>query len=310
MTTPLTMRAYQGDEDSWRIRAFLREVYLVNGRKEDSWQVARWDYWRIFINENIFEMTLADVVYIWEDANGKIAAVVNPDAPNEAFLQIHPAYRTRELETAMMQIAEKHLAGQTDDGKHKLRIWVHADDPLRLALLAERGYVKGTWPETQWEWSAGVPIPDAPAKDGFVIRALGDVDELPARSWVSWRAFHPDEPDEKYEGWEWYHNIQRIPQYRRDLDIVTVAPDKTIVGFCTVWFDDVTRGVLFEPVGVMPEYQGHGLGKAMMCEGLRRAHKLGAIRATVGGYSVEANALYRRVTGGAHRIYERWDKVW
>lgn len=310
------MRPYQGEDDFWRIRAFLREVFLLNQRCERSWQVARWDYWRWHVNENIFHMPLEKVVYLWETANGdangkKIVAMVNPDAPEEAFLQIHPAYRTPELEANMIQTAEAYLAGKTEDGGKKLRIWAHADDPLRQSLLRERGYVKGDWPESEWYWSDDLPILDVPAPDGFVIRALGDVDELPARSWVSWRAFHPDEPDEKYQGWTWYHNIQRIPQYRRDLDIVAVAPDKTIVGFCTLWLDDVTRTAMFEPVGVMPEYHGHGLGKAMMCEGMRRVTKLGANRVTVGGFSVEANALYRRMTGGGeHRLHEHWVKSW
>lgn len=310
------MRPYQGEDDFWRIRVFLREVFLLNQRCERSWQVARWDYWRWHVNENIFHMPLEKVVYLWEAPNGnasdkKIVAMVNPDAPEEAFFQIHPAYRTPELEANMIQIAEAHLAGKTEDGGKKLRIWAHADDPLRQSLLSERGYVKGDWPESEWYWSDDLPILDAPAPDGFVVRALGDIDELPARSWVSWRAFHPDEPDEKYRGWTWYHNIQRIPQYRRDLDIVAVAPDKTIVGFCTLWLDDVTRTAMFEPVGVMPEYHGHGLGKAMMCEGMRRVQKLGATRVTVGGFSVEANALYRRVTGGGeHRLHEHWVKTW
>jgi GNAT superfamily N-acetyltransferase len=111
---------------------------------------------------------------------------------------------------------------------------------------------------------------------GYTVRALGDQDELPARSWLSWKAFHPNEPDEKYEGWEWYKNVQRIPLYRRDLDIVAVASGGELAAFCTVWFDDVTRTAVFEPVGTHPDHQKRGLGKAVMSEGLRRAQRLGA----------------------------------
>ena len=42
----LALRVFQTEEDHWRIRAFLREVFLVNGRRELSWHVARLDYWR------------------------------------------------------------------------------------------------------------------------------------------------------------------------------------------------------------------------------------------------------------------------
>ncbi|KAB2853426.1 MAG: hypothetical protein F9K46_18355, partial [Anaerolineae bacterium] len=63
LMSPLTMRPYQGEDDFWRIRVFLREVFLLNQRRERSWQVARWDYWRWHVNENIFQMPLDKVVY-------------------------------------------------------------------------------------------------------------------------------------------------------------------------------------------------------------------------------------------------------
>ena len=31
-----TMRLYQTEDDTWRIRGFLREVFLLNGRREVS----------------------------------------------------------------------------------------------------------------------------------------------------------------------------------------------------------------------------------------------------------------------------------
>ena len=40
------MRMYHCDEDDWRIRAFLREVFLCNDRRQITGEVARWDYWR------------------------------------------------------------------------------------------------------------------------------------------------------------------------------------------------------------------------------------------------------------------------
>ena len=33
------------------------------------------------------------------------------------------------------------------------------------------------------------------------LPGLTEAGGLPARSWASWRAFHPDEPDEKCDGW-------------------------------------------------------------------------------------------------------------
>jgi mycothiol synthase len=145
---------------------------------------------------------------------------------------------------------------------------------------------------------------------GYTLRALGDAAELPARSWVSWKAFHPDEPDEAYDGWTWYPNVQRAPLYRRDLDLVAVAPNGELASFCTVWFDDVTRTGAFEPVGTAPAHQRRGLGKAVMVEGLRRLQRMGATLVTVGSYETAAHALYASVGFTEVDLCTPWLKEW
>ncbi len=154
------------------------------------------------------------------------------------------------------------------------------------------------------------PVPDSVPPDGYTVRALGDESELPARSWLSWKGFHPDEPDDKYQGWEWYKNVQRVPLYRRDLDIVAVASDGELAAFCTVWFDDVTRTAVFEPVATHPDHQKRGLGKAVMNEGLRRAQQLGANLATVSSYSDGAHALYASMGFTEFDLLEPWIREW
>jgi len=48
-----TLRTYQTEDDYWRIREFLREVFLLNDRHEYSWSLLRWDYWIWHVNMNI-----------------------------------------------------------------------------------------------------------------------------------------------------------------------------------------------------------------------------------------------------------------
>jgi ribosomal protein S18 acetylase RimI-like enzyme len=142
------------------------------------------------------------------------------------------------------------------------------------------------------------------------VRALGDVEELPARSRLSWDAFHSDDPD-GYDGdWSWYRNVQRAPLYRRDLDLVAVAPDGELAGFCTAWLDDLTRVGAFEPVGTAPAHRRRGLGKALLCEGLRRLEWLGATTVHVGSYDEPAHALYASVGFTEYELSEPWRKVW
>jgi GNAT superfamily N-acetyltransferase len=306
----LTMRAYADEDDYWRIREFLREVYLLNGRRELSWPLYRFDYWRWHVSANIEHFRLEDVVFLWETAGGRLAAVLNPDRSGEAVLQVHPRLRTPGLEDLMLAVAEQHLAAREADGRRSLRVWADAGDSLRHGLLAHRGYRKGDGAEYQRRRPVALLIPAAPLPAGYTVRALGDAEELPARSYLSWQAFHPDEPDERYEGWEWYRNVQRAPLYRRDLDLVAVAPGGALAAFCTVWFDDVARAGAFEPVGTAPAYRRLGLGRAVMSEGLRRLQRLGATQAAVGSYSPEAHALYSAVGFTEYDLSEPWLKQW
>lgn len=302
----LTRRKYRSEDDYWAIRAFLREAFLLNERREVCWPLYRWDYWRWHVNANIFRFDLSAAVFLWETDDGRLAAVLHPDAAGEACLQVHPAFRSAELEVAMISTAETQFAVTQADGSQRLVIWAHEADALRQDLLARRGYVKGDYPEYQRRRCLDAAIPEFQLPPGYSLRALGDVDEHPARSWLSWRAFHPDEPDEKYEGWTWYRNVQRAPLYRRDLDLVAVAPDGELAAFCTLWFDDVTRTAAFEPVGTHPAHQRRGLGRALMAEGLRRVRDLGATLCTVGSYSAAAGALYASVGFTTYELSEPW----
>jgi GNAT superfamily N-acetyltransferase len=306
----LIRRRYRCEDDYWRVRAFLRGVFLLHDRREVCWPLHRWDYWRWHVNENIFRFSLEAAVFLWEKPDGELAAVLHPDGPGEAFLQIHPAFRSTELEVEMMAAAETQFATIQPDGCQRLTLWTHESDALRQDLLTRRGYTRGQYPEYQRRRSLAQPLSESPVPQGYTVRSLGDEDELPARSWVSWRAFHPDEPDGRYKGWEWYRNVQRAPLYRRDLDLVAVAADGELAAFCTVWFDDVTRTAAFEPVGTHPAHQRRGLGRAVMNEGLRRAAHLGATLAAVGSYSTAAGALYASVGFTEYDLSEPWVKAW
>lgn len=305
-----TLLNYQTEEDYWRIREFLREVSLHNCRHDFSWPLLRWDYWRWHVNENICHFNLYDVITLWE-LNGQIVAMVNHDGEGEAFFQIHSAFCDEISMSEMLEVAEAKLPKINQTGKKELIVWVNSTDDSMKNLFGERGYARSKFlAEHMRRRFISRPIPDSVPPSGYVVRTLGDESKLPARSWLSWKAFHPDEPDEKYQGWAWYKNVQRVPLYRRDLDIVAIAEDGELAAFCTVWFDDVTRTAVFEPVGTHPQHQKRGLGKAVMSEGLRRAQRLGATLATVSSYSTGAHALYESMGFTEFDLLEPWIKEW
>jgi mycothiol synthase len=307
----LSQRRYQ-PADYWRIRSFLREAYLLSERRELCWQAYRFDYWRWHGVENIDHFQLEDVITLWETPTGQIAAVLHPEGRGEAFLQVHPSWRTSDLEIEMIAVAEQQLAQSDADGSRSLTVRCNEHDAVHHNLLIERGYTKGDWPEYLRRRSITAPIADVPLVPDFVIRSLGGGAELIERCYASGLAFHPDDPQCAIDNRDvtWYRNIQNAPLYRRDLDLVAIAPDGSVAAFCTIWFDDVTRTGAFEPVAAVPAHQRRGLGKAVMTEGLRRLQRLGATQATVGSYSAHAGALYASMGFTDYDLSERWIKSW
>ena len=68
-------RPYQTEEDFWRMREFLRRVFLLNDCQEQSWHVARLEYARWHTCLNCANVRLEDVATLWE-ADGEIIAFV------------------------------------------------------------------------------------------------------------------------------------------------------------------------------------------------------------------------------------------
>lgn len=300
-----TMRKYQNEDDYWRIRDFLRAVFLRNDRRRICWQTARLDYWRWHFVKNCGAVeSMEEVIFLWETPDNQIVAVVHADYMRKAVLQVHPDWKTAQLEEAMLDVAEKHLSVP---GKRFL-VSAFQDDTLRQEILTQRGYRKHDDPAYQWRRCLDQPLPDISIPEGYTVRPIEDKD-LPSRSWTSWRAFHSDDPDEDYEGWEWSLNWKDAPLYRRDLDIVAVD-DKSgdVVAYCVLWYDDVTRSGLFDPVAVHPDHQRRGLGKAVVTEAMRRARRMGATLATVSGYESGANALYKSALSPEYDWNEPWIK--
>lgn len=308
----VAMRSYRSEDDFWRMRAFLRECMLRNGLTERCWHVARLDYARWHTMMNCAKVSLDDVASIWEEGDRMVGFVLPDGGPGEAHIMIMPGYESYELESEMISHAERALSIPAQGRGRSLYVWTPSDNGLRIEILKERGYVRKGAAETQWAKQLPVRLEPSPLPSGYVVRALADGLELLERCYASGLGFHGGDiaiATENRDDPSWYRNIQTAPLYRRDLDLVAVAPDGSIGSFCTVWFDDVTRTAYFEPVATIPSKQRMGLGRAVLTEGLVRLSSMGAVKAFVGGYSIGANALYSSVFGPAYTTYEPWLRI-
>ncbi len=310
----LNMRPFKDSDDYWKIRDFLRQVMLLNDRREFSWPVARWDYWYWFANPDLEKMSLEECIFIWEDSKDSIAAVLNPEGHGQGFLQISPQHRSIKLVEEMLSTAEKHLARLEEKGQRSLEIYIDSQDDLLKEMLGRHGFQRVTRPgeqEFQHRRALTSPLPERMTVDGYTLRAMGGGLELLERCYASGLGFHDDDIQVARRNRDnpvWYHHIQSAPLYRRDLDLVAVATDGSVASFCTIWFDDVTRTAYFEPVATVAAHRRRGLGKALLIEGLHRLKEMDCLVAFVGGYSERANALYFSVMGEEYDVSEPWEK--
>jgi mycothiol synthase len=308
----LTMQPYQNEDDYWRIRNFLREIFLLNnGSIEQDSHVALLDHWRWHYILTCQETApVAQVTTIWETESGQIAAVLHPICHDEVRLHVHPHFYTPALDEEMIACAEAHLSDWFKDGKRILYVEVFAEEIQRQKILSRRGFEQRPSRFCYWQRDLEVPIPDMVVPPGYTIRSMGADDELPARSWASWRAFHAEEPDENYDGdFSWYRNIQSAPLYRRDLDIVAATPDGKIGAFSTIFYDDYTRSAVIVLEGAAAEHLQRGLEQAITVEGLRRLRSLGCTRVFSIASDETTNSLYRSLMQTCRAAYP-WVKIW
>jgi ribosomal protein S18 acetylase RimI-like enzyme len=283
--TSITDRPYRGDDDFWKVREFLAELFpLVPPRL--SWDVRRWDGSNCHSTERGLPTDRAERTRIWEDAGGRIVAVAMHEGGRELHPQVHPGYR--HLTDEVIAWAEAAAARLGDD-RAFLHVW---DSDLVLRQIAEaRGYTQGDgWGIARVTRFGTWPLEEPRVPGDYKMRPTraGDADDEAIAVLLNaafGRTFHHAEEHRAFS--------LHAPSFRRDLDLVAVAPDGSFVSYAAACWDDTNRHAVFEPVCTHPEHRQRGLARALMLEGMRRARDLGAL--TIGvetGDMDPANALY------------------
>jgi hypothetical protein len=107
--------------------AIFCAVYVLNKRRDLSWQTYRFDCWRWHGVEN---RTLPG----WRTSSSsgapdhRIAAVLHPEGRGEAFLQVHPAWRTPGWKAEMLATGEQQIAQREVNDQRLLTVWANEDD--------------------------------------------------------------------------------------------------------------------------------------------------------------------------------------
>jgi ribosomal protein S18 acetylase RimI-like enzyme len=250
-------------------------------------------------------------VCIWETQSGQMAAfamlwrrrATSPYLALDRF--IHPSFAYSELASDMLtwgsQRAEAIVAGQA------IPLTVYAQDfPPQFHLdnhYESCGFAPTDANPEEYNvyfgrsLAVGLPTPVLPS--GYAIRPVQGMQELKAyQSMYSFATVNPEHQKELFNSDEYSH-------------LVAVDAHGKLAAYCECsierleWLDSGQRIGWIDYIETRPEYQGQGLGQAVMWAGLGRLQELGAETAMLVTVNTNtaANRLYAR-TG-----FERWENL-
>jgi mycothiol synthase len=278
-----TSRPYAGEPDYALLRALLVEIERAEGSLVYCF-LGDLDWWR-FTEEQPDEAITATRLWFADEALVGFAWPRN----DQVDLITHPAHRSAETE--MLTWAEERLRAATTPGETaRLTAWSFEHHHERVALLRARGYERGAMHFNINARRLDEAPPAAPLPPGYRIRHVRGVEDVPARVEVHRSAFAPSRMTTAK-----HLAVMAAPTYRPELDLVVEAPDGSFAAYCLVWFNQANRTGEFEPVGCHADHRRKGLTTAVLFEGMRRLHALGATSCAVVSSGEEKYAASRQL---------------
>jgi len=210
-------------------------------------------------------------------------------------LFVHPALHGTPIhETVMDEYMAWAEARAREAGLKQLwPFWAMDYDKVLDRLMKARGFVVVQADPAPPLFERTLDeLPTIQLPEGFTVQGVRNLDDGQLRARVTHGAFRPHDDWDGY--WAEYAQFIGSAVYEGERDLFVRSPDGRGASACGIWFDPMNAVGLFEPVGTHPEFQGKGLGKAVMAEGMRRMKAAGMRRAIVGfdPNNAAARALY------------------
>jgi mycothiol synthase len=232
---------------------------------------------------------------VWE-ADGQIQAVGMVQLP---WLALDYAY-SPAAEVLVPEIfawfAERCSAIAKERGEEEsFAIYLSPERADHIPLAEAAGFtLDDDWTIIHLERELESPLPAVDLPEGFAFRLMGGRVE-------AYVDLHQAAFGSKNMRVSWRARTLTLPQYRPKLDLFIVDQMDRPAALSVGWISGTVGQI--EPLGVHPDYQRLGLGRAALLEGLRRLQRHGARTAYIHVYKHNdpALALYQLANNGSFR---------
>ncbi|MEC4989616.1 MAG: GNAT family N-acetyltransferase, partial [Oscillatoria sp. PMC 1068.18] len=227
-------------------------------------------------------------VCLWEDSEGKLVGFANILLKKttkfvESFLwfSIHPTARSSNLEKEILAWVQRISREVADRDKLSVRLLTsaRAENQSRISFLDNAGFqVERYFYRMQRSLLELIPEPQFPS--GYIVRHPNYEQEIVA--WVEMfnQSFIDHWNYQPLTVEEFAYEISD-PDYRQELDFITVAPNNTFVSFCSGYINSAanqrknSREGWISCLGTIRGFRKQGLATVMLLTGMRSLQAAG-----------------------------------
>ncbi len=203
----------------------------------------------------------------------------------------------------LLSAALAWLLGKRDE---RPSIFYPSDDATWLhEVLAAHGFEKGDVEEMGWGYDLTQLGDSPPPPDGFVIDHVSGESDYPEIARCLEGAFGGEG-----DRIAMLRSIARNPGYRPELNVVARSADRRIASYCRGTVDADSGVGSIDPVATHPDFQGNGLGRAIVLACFAAQARLGGTEIYIGS-GPEGSAgsrLYRKLDPVSKISYSEWSR--
>lgn len=254
--------------------------------------------------EHIQLKSVRESIRTWREGHN-LAAFAYVDDYANLWFEITPSFENRKLDSEIVDWGKQiQTQRNRESGEHgTLDATCEAKDITRIATLEQNGFVKQTVRSLQYERLLTSSFEQIRFPAGYTWRTVTPSDSVDDLVSLHRQAFGTDHMTVEYR-----QAMMRAPQYAMDLDLVALAPDGSLAGFCVCSVDESDSSLGHtDPIGIHPLHQRKGLAIALVSTGINMLQQCGVKRVQTGTSSENSAMQALAISLGFQLISE---KIW